>query len=68
MREKNVKKIVQYYYEIPEMVRLLKTEKREQESLYDTLKGTGGDGMQRWRRTGKAHRGRRGAFGRTGRV
>jgi len=45
MREKNVKEIVRYYYEIPEMVRLLKTEQREQESLYDTLKGTGGDGM-----------------------
>lgn len=44
MREKNVKEIVRYYYEIPEMVRLLKTEQREQESLYDTLKGTGGDG------------------------
>ena len=26
MREKNVKEIVRYYYEIPEMVRLLKTE------------------------------------------
>ena len=38
MREKNVKEIVRYYYEIPEMVRLLKTEQREQESLYDTLK------------------------------
>ena len=42
MREKNVKEIVRYYYEIPEMVRLLKTEQREQESLYDTVKGTGG--------------------------
>lgn len=38
------------------MVRLLKTEQREQESLYDTLKGTGGDGCpeaealgSRWR-------------------
>ena len=53
MREKNVKEIVRYYYEIPEMVRLIKTEQREQESLYDTLKGTGGDGMpgggSRWR-------------------
>ena len=28
MREKNVKEIVRYYYEIPEMVRLLKTEQR----------------------------------------
>ena len=48
MREKNVKEIVRYYYEIPEMVRLLKTEQREQESLYDTLKaidpGEGGGG------------------------
>ena len=50
MREKNVKEIVRYYYEIPEMVRLLKTEQREQESLYDTLKaidpgeGDGGPG------------------------
>ena len=31
MREKNVKEIVRYYYEIPEMVRLLKPEQREQE-------------------------------------
>ena len=29
MREKNVKEIVRYYYEIPEMVRLLKTEDRK---------------------------------------
>ena len=42
MREKNVKEIVRYYYEIPEMVRLLKTEQREQESLYDTLKAATG--------------------------
>lgn len=34
-----MKKIVQYYYEIPEMVHLLKAEQREQESLYDTLRG-----------------------------
>lgn len=53
MREKNVKEIVQYYYEIPEMVRLLKTEQREQENLYDTLKGTGGDGMPRGSSPGK---------------
>ena len=48
MREKNVKEIVRYYYEIPEMVRLLKTEQREQESLYDTLKGTGGTRRPWW--------------------
>lgn len=45
MHEKSVKKIVQYYYGIPEMVRLLKAEQREKESLYNTLKGAGGDGM-----------------------
>lgn len=45
MREKNVKKIVQYYYEIPEMMRLLKTEQAEQESLYFTLKGVDMNGM-----------------------
>ena len=45
MREKNVKEIIRYYYEIPEMMRLLKAEQWEQESLYDTLKGTDTDGM-----------------------
>ena len=32
MREKNVKEIVRYYYEIPEMVRMLLTEELERES------------------------------------
>lgn len=45
MREKNVKEIIRYYYEIPEMMRLLKAEQWEQESLYDTLKGEDTDGM-----------------------
>lgn len=45
MRDKNVKKIIQYYYEIPEMMRLLRAEQREQESLHDTLKGADRDGM-----------------------
>ena len=68
MREKNVKEIVRYYYEIPEMVRLLKTEQREQESLYDTLKGTGGDGDARRRRPWKTGGGCRDTAGRAGRV
>ena len=45
MRDKNVKEIIRYYYEIPEMMRLLKAEQWEQETLYDTLKGTDTDGM-----------------------
>ena len=32
MREKNVKEIIRYYYEIPEMMRLLKAEQWEQEN------------------------------------
>lgn len=42
MHRSSVKKIVQYYYGIPEMVRLLRAEKREKENLYNTLKGAGG--------------------------
>lgn len=45
MREKNVKKIVQYYYEIPDMMRLLREEHLEQAGMYDTLRGAGGDGL-----------------------
>lgn len=50
MRDKNTRKIIQYYYEIPEMVRLLREERREQEAVYDTLRsacggGTPGGGM-----------------------
>lgn len=45
MRKKNVKKIIQYYCGIPEMVRLLRTEQRERESLYNTLKGTDTSGV-----------------------
>lgn len=68
MREKNVKEIVRYYYEIPEMVRLLKTEQREQESLYDTLKGTGGDGMPGGGGPWETGGGCRDTAGRAGRV
>lgn len=45
MREKNVKKIISYYYEIPEMMRLLRAEQSEQESLYDTVGGANLNGM-----------------------
>lgn len=44
MRNKNTKKIIQYYYEIPEMARLLREERRDQEAVYDTLRSAGGDG------------------------
>lgn len=45
MRDKNVKKIIQYYYEISEMMRLLKSEQAEQESQYYTLRGVDTNGM-----------------------
>lgn len=45
MREKNVKEIIRYFYGIPEMVRLLREEEREQEGKYCTLKGTGGESV-----------------------
>lgn len=45
MQEKNVKEVIRYFYGIPEMVRLLREEEREQEERYCTLKGTGGEGV-----------------------
>lgn len=45
MQEKNVKEVIRYFYGIPEMVRLLREEEREQEERYCTLKGTDGEGV-----------------------
>ncbi|MCM1296366.1 MAG: hypothetical protein NC311_12575 [Muribaculaceae bacterium] len=45
MNRKNVKTAVQYYYEIPNMMRLLRQEKDELESLYDSLGSVNMDGM-----------------------
>lgn len=45
MREKNVKKIISYYYEIPEMMRLLRAEQSEQENLYSSIRGVDMNGM-----------------------
>lgn len=45
MREKNVKKVIRYYYEIPDMMRLLRQEQWEQENLYSPLKSVETNGM-----------------------
>ena len=43
MSGKDVKRVVQYFYSIPEMARILREEQREVEDVYDTLKAAGGE-------------------------
>ena len=42
MRTQDVKRVMQYYYEIPGMLRLLEVERRDTELVYDTRKAAGG--------------------------
>ena len=42
MSGKDVKRVVQYFYNIPEMVRILREEQREVEDVYNTLKAAAG--------------------------
>lgn len=42
MSGKDVKRVVQYFYSIPEMARILREEQREVEDVYDTLKAAAG--------------------------
>lgn len=45
MQHKNVKKIIQYYNDIPEMKRMLKEEREELEGLYNGLGSANTNGM-----------------------
>ena len=42
MSGKDVKRVVQYFYSIPEMARILREEQREVEDVYNTLKAAAG--------------------------
>ena len=54
MSGKDVKRVVQYFYSIPEMARILREEQREVEDVYDTLKAAGGEAGHGGRRPGAA--------------
>lgn len=53
MRFENVKQIALYYKEIPEMLHLLRQERKDLEEEYNCLRGTENDGMPRGSSPGK---------------